>query len=145
MDLKEKISFIMEGCIKGLSEDVDGKFYTIYDKDKIVDEIVKMISSKPSIKPVEERAKEYCESVGGSIYDAYIEGAKIQEVESDMYYFQKIVDLEKMPSDTIIRRILELAWEYIASDVELNHLTEEGEFEYVKQHLNINNNETESN
>lgn len=145
MDLKEKISFIMEGCIKGLSEDVDGEFYTIYDKDKIVDEIVKMISSKPSIKPVEERANEYCKNVGGSIYDAYIEGAKIQKEESDMYYFQKMIDLEKMPSDTIIRRILELAWEYIDSDVELNHLTEEGEFEYVKQHLNINNNEIKSN
>lgn len=145
MNLREKISLIMKGCIKGLSEDIDGEFYIIYDKDKVVDEVVKMISSKPSIKPVEERAKEYCENVGGSIYDAYIAGAQIQEEESDMYYLQKMVDLEKTPSDTMIKRILELAWEYAASDVEVNNLTEEGEFEYVKQHLNINNNETKSN
>ena len=145
MNLKEKLSLIMEGCIKCLSEDVDGEFYTIYDKDKVIDEITKMISSKSSIKSIEERAKEYCENVGGSIYDAYIEGAKSQEEESNMYYFQKMVDLEKMPSDTMIKRILELAWEYVTSDVEVNHLTEEGEFEYVKQHLNINNNGTKSN
>ena len=135
----------MEGCIKCLSEDVDGEFYTIYDKDKVIDEITKMISSKPSIKSIEKRAKEYCENVGGSIYDAYIKGAKSQEEESNMYYLQKMVDLEKMPSDTMIKRILELSWEYVTSDVEVNNLTEEGEFEYVKQHLNINNNGTKSN
>lgn len=146
MNLREKISLIMKDCIKGLSEDVNGEFYTIYDKDKVIDEVTKMISSKPSMKPVEERAKEYCENVGGSIYNAYIAGAKIQEEESDMYYLQKMADLEKPVSDKVIKRILELAWEYAASDVEVNNLTEEGEFEYVIKHLNnLINNETESN
>lgn len=42
---------------------------------------------------------------------------------------------EKVPSDKVIKKILNLAWEYNASDVEVNNLTEEGEFQYVKEHL----------
>lgn len=47
---------------------------------------------------------------------------------------------DKNPSEELIKKILDLAWEYAASDIEVNNLTEEGELEFVKARLITSNN-----
>lgn len=74
----------------------------------------------------------YLENIYGYFKENY-------ETNNDVFYEGVVLGASyanSHPSDDLIKRIMQLSYDYMESDVELNNLSLEGEFEYIKTHLN---------